>query len=95
MSKAMQIFATGVTITTGATSASASIPNCANGTKPKYIRVASTASAYVKIGTTAVAGDVLVQPGDSIVLAVAGASTIAAIQVSAAGTVQVSPLEDC
>jgi hypothetical protein len=93
MSK-MQIFATGVTITTGAASASASIPNCVNGTKPKYIRVAATAAAYVKMGATAVAGDILIQPGDSVVLAVAGAPTIAAIQVSAAGLVQVSPLED-
>jgi hypothetical protein len=46
------------------------------------------------MGATAVAGDILIQPGDSVVLAVAGAPTIAAIQVSAAGLVQVSPLED-
>jgi hypothetical protein len=35
-----------------------------------------------------------VQPGDSLILAVAGATKIAAIQVTAAGIVQISPLED-
>lgn len=92
-----QIFATGVNITTGAASASASIPNASNGTKPKFVRVASTAAAYVKIGTagvTAVAGDMLIQPGDSHVLSVNGCTNIAALQVSAAGIVQISPLED-
>jgi hypothetical protein len=93
----MQIFATGTTITTGAASASATIPNTSNGTLPKYVRVAATAAAYVKIGPgtpTAAAGDALVQPGDSLILAVAGATKIAAIQVTAAGIVQISPLED-
>jgi hypothetical protein len=97
MSKAMQIFKTGTTITTGATSANATIPTTSNGTPAKYIRVAATVAAYVKLGPptpVAAAGDILVQPGDSIVLAVSGATVIAAIQVAAAGLVQVSPLED-
>ncbi|GJH31440.1 hypothetical protein CBA19CS91_01805 [Paraburkholderia hospita] len=92
-----QIFKTGITIATGAASANAAIPTTTNGTPAKYIRVASTAAAYVKLGVAGVAaaaGDILVQPGDSIQLAVSGNTTIAAIQVAAAGIVQVSPFED-
>lgn len=91
------ITATGATITTSGTSASVSIPNCANGVKPLYIRVAATVAAYVKLGkttATAVAGDVLIQPGDSLVLSTNGLDVIAAIQVAAAGVVQVSPLDN-
>lgn len=44
--------------------------------------------------TTAAAGDVLVQPGDAVVLNTSLASRIAAIQVSTGGVVQVSPCED-
>jgi hypothetical protein len=97
MSKAMQIFATGITIATSGTSANATIPNTSNGTLPKYVRVAATVAAYVKVGPgtpVAAAGDLMVQPGDSVILAVAGCTKIAAIQVAAAGVVQVSPLED-
>jgi hypothetical protein len=92
-----QIFATGKTLTTGAASVNTTLPVTVNGTPAKWVRIASTAAAYVKVGPAgiaAVAGDVMVQPGDSIKLAVAGATTIAAIQVSAAGTVQISACEE-
>jgi hypothetical protein len=36
-----------------------------------------------------------VQPGDAVILAVSGATHYAAIQVAAAGVVQISPLENC
>jgi hypothetical protein len=92
-----QIFATGKTLTTGAASVNTTLPATLNGTPAKWVRVASTSAAYVKlgaVGVAAVAGDVMVQPGDSIKLAVSGATTIAALQVSAAGTVQISPCEE-
>lgn len=97
MVPAVTITTTGITITTSGTSASASIPNAGDGSAPRYIRVNATVAAYVKVGkgsATAVAGDVLVQPGDPVYLVVAGNDKIAAIQVSAAGTVVVNPLED-
>lgn len=94
---ALPIFSPGAIITTGATSASATIPNMASGTRPNFIRVAATQPAYVRVGTgaqTAVAGDLLVQPADALILAVGpGTNTIAAIQVTTAGVVQVSPIE--
>jgi hypothetical protein len=92
-----QIFKTGITLTTGAASVSATLPTTTNNTPAKWVRVSATAAAYVKLGAAgvaAVAGDVMVQPGDSIKLAVSGTTTIAALQVSATGTVQVSPCEE-
>lgn len=88
---------TGVAITTSGTSASATIPNMSSGELPRYIRVAATAPACVRLGkttATAVTTDLQVQPGDAVILSVNGNDKIAAIQVAAAGVVQVSPLEN-
>ena len=94
---ALQIFATGVNITTSGTSAGATIPLSSAGTVPRYVRISATVSACVRIGTgaqTAVATDLLVQPSDAVILATNGCTHIAAIQQAAAGVVQVSPVED-
>jgi hypothetical protein len=93
----MQIFATGSVIAFGAASARVGIPNTASGTKPKYVRLVSTGACYVKLGdatVVAAAGDLMVQPADSVVVAVSGCTSVAAIQQSAGGTLQISPLED-
>jgi len=87
---------TGVNITTGAASASATIPNNQAGQVAKYVRIAATANAHVKVGkttATATATDMLVTPNEAIILNVTGSDTIAAIQDSAAGTVNVVPIE--
>lgn len=99
---AIHVVALGANITTSGASANAAIPVTSAGTKPYYIRVTATAAAYVKLGTSgavaAVAGDMIVQPGDSVILSVGGSSGgsthIAALQVTAAGIVNVAPLED-
>lgn len=94
---ALQIFATGVNITTSGTSAGATIPLSSAGVVPRYIRVSATVSACVRIGTgvqTAVATDLLVQPSEAVILSTNGCTHIAAIQQAAAGVVQVSPVED-
>ena len=91
------IVATGGTITTSGTSARIAIPNDSSGAAPKYVRVVATAAAYVKVGNssvTAAAGDAMVQPSDGVILKVSKCTHFAALQVSGAGTVQVSPLED-
>lgn len=94
----LAVFATGVSITTSATSANANIPNDASGTKPRYARIAATAAAYVRIGSgtqTAVNTDMLVQPGDAVIVRIpAGTPNVAALQVAAAGTVVVTPLSN-
>jgi hypothetical protein len=89
---------TGVAIATSAASASATIPNMSSGEKPRFIRIAATQPACIRIGAgaqTAVTTDLQVQPGDAVILQVpSGVVTIAAIQVTSAGIVQVSPLEN-
>jgi len=89
---------TGIQLASGAASASGTIPNDSSGNKPNYIRVAATAPACVRLGktsATAVNTDLQIQPGDAVIMQVPkGYDTIACIQVSAAGIVQVSPLEN-
>lgn len=94
---ALQIFATGINITTGAASAGATIPLNTSGVVPKFIRIVASVSACIRIGTgaqTAVATDAVVQPGESLTIATMGCTHIAAIQQAAAGVLQVSPVED-
>lgn len=92
------ITVTGVSITTSGTSASATVPNDSAGNLPRYVRIAATAAAYVRFGkttATAITTDMLIQPGDSQVVALpGGCDKVAAIQVLAAGQVQVSPLDN-
>lgn len=93
------VLATGANIATSGTSARVAIPTASSGEIPRYVRVTSTAAAHIKLGNAsvaAVAADLLVQPADSVVLAVPrGVTNIAAIQDTAAGTVNIAPLEDC
>lgn len=95
--EAIGVVATGAIIAFTGASARVAIPNDSSGTLPKYIRVAANAACYIKIGNSSVAaaaGDLLVQPADAVVLKVMNQTHIAAVQVSAGGTVQISPLED-
>lgn len=90
------IVAPGISAATGAASVVVALPNNSAGRRPRFVRVTTTAAAYVRLGlagAAAVAGDALVQPGDSVVLATSGLTHIAAIQVAAAGVMQVSPIE--
>jgi hypothetical protein len=94
---ALQIIQTGVNIATGVASVNSAIPVDSSGVIPRHIRIACTAAAYVRVGAgaqTAVATDMLVQPGDAVVMATLGRNNIAGLQVTAAGVLQVSPVED-
>jgi len=94
---AIQIQATGVSLTTSGTSTNATIPNTASGTKPNYIRICVTANCFVKIGQSGVAATntaILMIPTDHLILKVSGNTTIAAIQQAGAGICNVMPLED-
>lgn len=97
-SSGITVTTTGIQLASGAASSSGTIPNDSSGNKPSYIRVAATAPACIRMGkttATAVNTDLQVQPGDAVILQVPkGYDTIACIQVSAAGIVQVSPLEN-
>lgn len=90
---------TGITLASGAASTGAALPNMSSGEKPRFIRIAATAPACVRIGSgaqTAVTSDLQVQPGDAVILQVAtGVTNIACIAATAtAGVVQVSALEN-
>ena len=90
---------TGVTLASGAASTSTTLPNMSSGEKPRFIRVAATAAACVRIGAgaqTAATTDLQVQPGDAVILQVpTGVTTVACIAATAtAGIVQVSPCEN-
>lgn len=92
------IVSTGFSAATGAASAVTAIPNDSSGRAPNYIRVAARNECYVKLGiagATATTNDILVQPADSIILQVPkGITHIAYIQGTAAGQVNVVPLEN-
>ena len=95
---AITVAVTGATIATTGASANVAIPNMSSGEKPRYIRVSATAPACVRIGVagvTAAPTDTQIQPGDAVIFSVpSGITTIAAVQVSAPGVVQISPLEN-
>lgn len=96
---ALQIFQTGLTVTSSSTSSTNALPEAANSVAVKYVRVASTGECYVKLGAasvTATANDILIQPADSQVLATNGATHFAVIQGGAPGTarINVTPVEN-
>lgn len=94
------ILKTGVNIATSAASANSPLPTAQSGEIPRYVRIAASVAAHVRLGTgagtTAVVTDTMVQPGDAITVVVPrGVTYVAAIQDTAAGTVNIVPLEDC
>jgi len=93
---ALTITKTGTTLAVTGTSARVAIPTDTSGVVPKCARVSCSSAMYVKIGdssVSAVAGDLLIHPAESVELRTIGLTHIAAIQVSAAGTLQISPIE--
>lgn len=93
---ALSIRNTGVNITTSGVSASSALPTNSSLTAARYILVTATVAAHVRIGLvglTAVATDVLIPAGQSLLLDCSGATHIAAIQDAAGGVVNVAPLE--
>jgi hypothetical protein len=97
-SSAITVAAVGISAATGAASASSAIPNDSSARTPSYIRVAARNECYVKLGTSGVVAttnDILIQPADSVILQVPkGITHIAYIQGTAAGQVNVIPLEN-
>lgn len=91
------VFAVGFTAATGAATARTAIPTDSAGNLPRYIRVAAINESYVKLGSSSVnatTNDVLIQPADAAIFPVNGATHIAYIQGTAAGKVNVVPLEN-
>ena len=97
-SSAFTIVKSGVSQATTAGSTGGPLPLDSSGNVPRYIRVAATSPACFRMGAgaqTAVISDMQIQPGDSAVLSVPlGVTNFACVQVSAAGVMQISPLEN-
>lgn len=94
------IAATGANITTGAASVAVAIPVASSGEIPRYIRIVATQNSRIRLGngagTTAIATDTMIVANYSLYLMVPrGMTHIAALQDTVAGTVAISPLEDC
>jgi len=87
----------GFTAATGAASAVSPIPPDSSGRIPNYIRVSGT-NCFCKLttaGGTATGNDMLIQPGDSQIIAVPkGITHIAYIQNTLAGQINVVPCEN-
>ena len=92
----LTIAAVGVQVTTGAASATVTIPNAASGVQARYIRLQSTGNCYVKVGQagiTCTVNDCLLSPNESLVLNVNGCTTLAHLQETAAAKLNITPLE--
>lgn len=81
----------------GASSSANAMPVNAAGGTPKFIRVAAQDSVYFAKGGASIAAtddDILIQKGDSVVLATDGATHWAAWGIGGAHIVVVTPLEN-
>jgi hypothetical protein len=91
------VAATGVSITTSATSANVAIPVNAAGFPPKYVRIQAVSSpASVRLGlagVTASTNDFVVSPNESVTLSAYGYTFVAVISQGAATTINITPLE--
>lgn len=97
--ESLAVQASGSNLATGAASASVAVPNNSSGQKARFVRVLATADCYIRAGlsgVTAAAGDTYISAGGAgrEILNLMGATHIAAIQVSAAGVLNIVPLED-
>lgn len=93
---ALSIAATGVNITTGAASANHALPTSSDGNVPNYCVISTTVACHVRWGQgtqTAVATDFYLPPNFPMVIRTLGCTNIAAIQDTAAGVLNVAPLE--
>jgi hypothetical protein len=93
----LAIAAAGVQVTTGAASATQTIPNTSSGVQAKYIFVAAlSGAAYVKVGQaglTCTVNDIPIVASQGLILNVMGMTTLAYLQESAAVKLNIIPLE--
>lgn len=93
---AISITGPGASITTSGSSASVAIPTTDSSTPPRFVLVTCTAAAYITPGDSAVVAttdDIILQPNYPLKLIIAGNTHFAALQVAAAGKVNVIPIE--
>ena len=93
---AKTVSVTGTRLAVSTTAANTLLPFDSNGLFPREILFTATVSTCVKLtnGGTATTADLMVQPGDAVVLTVSGFTGVSAITVSGTGVLTMSPLEN-
>lgn len=93
----IQVAATGVQVTSGATTANVALPNDSGGVRPaRWVRLQATGYVYVRPGTSGVAAtanDILLSGSEALFLNVAGNTHIAYLQETAAAKLNITPVE--
>lgn len=90
------ISATGAQVTAGASSAVVAIPNDAQGSRARVVRLQSTGNVYVRPGfngTTCTVNDALLGPNEGLVLNVKPFTHIAYLQETASAKINITPVE--
>lgn len=97
----MYLDGTGVTVTTTiSTSANGTIPNTSIGTKPRFVRVVSNGTAYVRLApevgsAVAVTTDAMITAGSGpLILETLGQTHYAVIDDGTSVKVNISPIGD-
>lgn len=96
MDSAYQPGATGLTVTSGAGSASQTIPNDLSGTRARLVRLQVTGNLYVKFtkgAGTATTNDMLLSPNFDVIVNTKQFDTISYIQEAVAAKLNIIPLE--
>lgn len=86
----------GTALAVSGASASAALP-VVSGSVPVYCRFSTTSACHIRLGASGVVSttnDLLLHPAESELIRTIGMTHFAALQSSAAGTLQVSPV-DC
>ena len=90
------VFAPGKSLTSDGTPVSGQIPADSAGCLPLFVRVTATAAGYFRISndaSSAVVGDALIQPSDSLILKTCGLSWFSFVSHSGSSTVTVTPID--
>lgn len=88
--------AVGTTVTSGAGSASAAIPNAADGNRARFIRVQVTGNCYIKLTKgvgTCTTNDILLSPNFDVILDCKQFDTFSYLQEAVAPKLNITPLE--
>ena len=90
------VFSAGTSLQSSGVSVSAQIPADSAGMLPLFVRVTATAAGYFRLGqdgAPAAVGDLLIQPGDGLILKTCGLSQFSFVSQSGASTVTVTPID--
>lgn len=86
----------GTTVTSSGSSASATIPNAADGNRARFVRLMVTGNLYVQFGkttATATTSSMLLSPNFDVIISCKQFDKIAYLQEAVAAKLNITPLE--